>query len=852
MEVSENMEEKCRLCDEVGEKMFSIFDKNEEGHQFLQLIKECLPIIIYRTDPLSKQICERCCMQLESVAKFKKISQDTAERHKEKLRSNSGEESTDIRLFLGCDYDMMEGSELKDASTSTEDLIIYCNNCKQSILDPNAVNEKLLRRRKVVPFYHELDDSLCSSLTEFTQNTEGSQCFEMPSDDDEESVDSDETQRPAKRRRIFEDESEEKEGGGLLMIRKPADINGETNLEDLYADEDEYRYQPLSLLQLALNVINKENVPDYEPFDFTKELVYPKCNYCAATFQNLKLLAIHETVHMDVEMGEKIDNPVPWHHSRENAEIRNKWLSYFDENGYEDDDIIIDVVTNDLLIPMDMKEERTGLTGEEQIVLVGTQPMVNGIYLGDYTKEERKSFYQSMRIQGVNKKFCHLCRYCFKDNWAIESHYFSSACYYTCRYCGMRFNKQRHRYNEHVEEHKTQNHDISDKIFAASKLSNVVPKVINPQKARKVVVGDQNPPQPIQIQPQQPSPPAQYSTPGGQPIRVKNLMERRTLQPNLQIKEEPQEPKDIITSQSKTGNQAYFCRKCYKVFFKLDEFNVHSKNCDYNQFPQLRNMAKPAYHSKNGEVPTSPAGRPIRNCAKEIGPYKDEAYLPDSILKDPKPNTPQSFVCFICNTPFPTIYSRNSHMRIHKGETQAMPSTSQKPRSQMQNSYQNYRTPPPQTHQVLIAEGMIKQEPMDMPMEPMVEIHEPEQNYTGSIGDGAVSITPISKNPRQKPTINPNIMRIVQNNPQLSIKKSPEKYPMPGSSNNHVHMGVAPPDLDKSYKCSSCWEAFANKSHLYFHKKNQCEGSRFPCPFCKKRFGTEAAYSSHIFYSHPE
>lgn len=417
----------------------------------------------------------------------------------------------------------------------------------------------------------------------------------------------------------------------------------------------------MSLLQLALNVINKENVPDYEPYDFIRVVVYPKCNYCPKTFPNLKLLAIHETVHMDVEMGEKIDNPVPWHHSRENADIRNKWLNYFDENGYEDDDIIIDVVSNDLLIPMDMKEEKTGPTGEEQIVLEGTQPMVNGIYLGDYTKEERKSFYQSMRIQGVNKKFCHLCRYCFKDNWAIESHYFSSACYYTCRYCGMRFNKQRHRFNEHVEEHKTQNHEVSDKIFAASKLSNVVPKVINPQKVRKVVVTEHDPPQPIQIQPNtQPSPPMQYNA-AMQPIKIRNVMERRTLQPNLQIKEEPQEPKEIITSQSKTGNQAYFCRKCYKVFFKLDEFNVHSKNCDYNQFPQMRNMAaKPVYHSKNGEVPvpTSPAGRPIRNCAKEIGPYKDEAYLPDSVLKEPKTNTPQSFVCFICNTPFPTIYSR--------------------------------------------------------------------------------------------------------------------------------------------------------------------------------------------------
>ncbi|KAJ8954074.1 hypothetical protein NQ318_004379 [Aromia moschata] len=380
-------------------------------------------------------------------------------------------------------------------------------------------------------------------------------------------------------------------------------------------DEEEYRYQPLSLLQLALNVINKENVPDYEPDDFIKQVVYPKCNYCSRTFRNLKVLAIHEARHMDVEAGEKIDNPVPWHYSRDDADIRNKWLSYFDENGYEDEDIIIDAVhapANDLLIPMDVKEEmQKPPTGDEQIVLVGTQPMVNGIYLGDYTKEERKSFYQSMRIQGVNKKFCHL----FKDNWAIESHYFSSACYYTCRFCGMRFNKQRHRFTEHTEEHRSQNHEISDKIFAASKLSNVVPKVINPQKARRIVVTQHNPQ------------PAQECNAAQQPygsLRVRNVTERRSLQPNLQIKEEPGEPRDVITSQSKTGNQAYFCRKCYKVFFKLDEFNVHSKNCDYNQFPQIRSAAaKPApYHSRNGEAATSPAGRPMRNCAKEIGPYK--------------------------------------------------------------------------------------------------------------------------------------------------------------------------------------------------------------------------------------
>lgn len=39
-------EESCRLCEEIGGQMFNIFEKNEEGYQILQVIKDCLPIIV--------------------------------------------------------------------------------------------------------------------------------------------------------------------------------------------------------------------------------------------------------------------------------------------------------------------------------------------------------------------------------------------------------------------------------------------------------------------------------------------------------------------------------------------------------------------------------------------------------------------------------------------------------------------------------------------------------------------------------------------------------------------------------------------------------------------------------------
>lgn len=46
MEETGKMEETCRLCDTIGGQMFNIFQKNQEGSQILQLIKDCLPIIV--------------------------------------------------------------------------------------------------------------------------------------------------------------------------------------------------------------------------------------------------------------------------------------------------------------------------------------------------------------------------------------------------------------------------------------------------------------------------------------------------------------------------------------------------------------------------------------------------------------------------------------------------------------------------------------------------------------------------------------------------------------------------------------------------------------------------------------
>lgn len=162
-------------------------------------------------------------------------------------------------------------------------------------------------------------------------------------------------------------------------------------------------------------------------------------------------------------------------------------------------------------------------------------------------------------------------------------------------------------------------------------------------------------------------------------------------------------------------------------------------------------------------------------------------------------------------------------MRIHKNEV---------------NSHHNYHH---NEYEDDYSDINVKQEPL----EPIVEIDESPHHFPSSIG--SVSITPIPKT-----NINPNIMKLVQNNPHLTIKSmSSRNYSSPPPSSSSSSSALAA-DLERTYKCANCSRNFQNKSHLYFHKKNQCGGSKYPCPFCKKRFGTESAYSSHIFYSHPE
>lgn len=595
-------------------------------------------------------------------------------------------------------------------------------------------------------------------------------------------------------------------------------------------------YNPLSLIGCCLNVINKQFVPEYkcvaseESVEVLETNEYI-CEYCSEEFASREDLAVHEVEHMRVKL-DPVDAIQYWGPAIDEAGCRNKWLrENFDESDEWEEYNVAEEESDDLLIPL----EETDNEYKGEIELVDAKPMVNGVPLSEIPKLERRTYYnQNYNLNGVKRKFCPLCRYTFKDNWAIELHYFSSACYYTCRYCGIRFNKQRAQFDDHVNQHVKNGEKVTDKVFSARKKNDPVPKVLCDAKAARALLCTS--PRPF--------------TPKPKSVKMRHLQERNCGPPKTALSA-------YIDSGDKQ-NQAYFCRKCYKVFFKLDEFNNHVNNCTelpedhQNDLPYIEEekyeppkkfpkmMSSPT-HSRSDESFSS-TGRPIRNCVKDIT-YRDHLDIDIEPEEDEEvPNNDGSFKgieCGLCNAVFPTIPSRNSHMRIHKNGFKFTPKGqivyTQKP-GQNSTSYQD-------SYMDDYDDMPIKQEPL----EPLVEIHESNSIHDIPSSIGSVSITPIP-NKMQKTNINPDIMKLVQSNPNITIRSMHPTTPIeqPSIVDNSMDEGI------RSYRCSSCAKTFTNKSNLYFHKKNQCEGSRYPCPFCKKRFGTEAAYSSHIFYSHPE
>lgn len=202
------------------------------------------------------------------------------------------------------------------------------------------------KRKRNEGFYAEYDESQDSSVTtdftytESTQNTESQSDMELCESDQEYSsriLMKEEIMPVVKRRRLMGPKSVQEHNAKLELQRL-------TEMEEITV------FNPLSLLKLSIDSINSLNVPEYQSQWFSESVLKSVCNYCQESFSNVKLLAVHEAGHMNIEMGVRIDDNSLWDVQRDDANVRNKWLEKFQEESEEENED--EEVDGGLLVPV--------------------------------------------------------------------------------------------------------------------------------------------------------------------------------------------------------------------------------------------------------------------------------------------------------------------------------------------------------------------------------------------------------------------------------------------------------------------------------------------------------------------
>lgn len=61
----------CRLCSEKRNEMLPIFGDEGLQRRVAQKLLACLPVLVYKTDPLPKQICQFCAARLDDAYEFR-------------------------------------------------------------------------------------------------------------------------------------------------------------------------------------------------------------------------------------------------------------------------------------------------------------------------------------------------------------------------------------------------------------------------------------------------------------------------------------------------------------------------------------------------------------------------------------------------------------------------------------------------------------------------------------------------------------------------------------------------------------------------------------------------------------
>ncbi|XP_043522322.1 zinc finger protein Xfin-like [Frieseomelitta varia] len=98
MAVPNKWENVCRLCSEEKNEMLSIFGNEGVQRKVAQKLRACLPVLVYKTDPLPKQICQFCAARLDDVYEFREYCLSVYKSMHLKLLAYKNVESVQIYL----------------------------------------------------------------------------------------------------------------------------------------------------------------------------------------------------------------------------------------------------------------------------------------------------------------------------------------------------------------------------------------------------------------------------------------------------------------------------------------------------------------------------------------------------------------------------------------------------------------------------------------------------------------------------------------------------------------------------------------------------------------------------------
>ncbi|KAK1119774.1 hypothetical protein K0M31_013188 [Melipona bicolor] len=98
MAVPNKWENACRLCSEEKNEMLSIFGNEGVQRKVAQKLRACLPVLVYKTDPLPKQICQFCAARLDDVYEFREYCLSVYKSMHLKLLAYKNVESVQIYL----------------------------------------------------------------------------------------------------------------------------------------------------------------------------------------------------------------------------------------------------------------------------------------------------------------------------------------------------------------------------------------------------------------------------------------------------------------------------------------------------------------------------------------------------------------------------------------------------------------------------------------------------------------------------------------------------------------------------------------------------------------------------------